>query len=209
MAAQVAVAVVGHRARQYQAHRLATSLDARLFLDNGQLGEWANHRRAWMWLADQDTDWGLVLQDDAVPVDGMLGHLAAGLESLPDPGLVSLYLGTGYPRHWQPRIRKMLARAGTASWARGGRLLHGVAVAAPTTWAADLVASEVATLPYDEHLSWWAKVRDVPVFYTLPSMVDHADQPTLVRHADGQPRTRPRHAHRVGVPAWDRGVIRF
>lgn len=207
------VAVVGHVARQNQAHRLARTWGARLFLDSGQLGEWVNHRRAWLWAADRGSSpWSLVLQDDALPTQDMLTDLMSGLETLPDEGLVSLYLGTGYPRRWQPRISHLMAswRPQTGpSWAISNHLLHGVAVAAPTAWAADLVDATNPRLPYDETLSTWARRNRRPVFYTLPSLVDHADQRSLIDHADGKPRILPRRAWQIGRPVWNGLTVRL
>jgi hypothetical protein len=111
-------------------------------------------------------------------------------------------LGTGYPVRWQPKIGPMLANSVGAAWARCLHLLHGVAVAAPTEWATAMMARPRTHTPYDQHLSRWALLRMRPVFYTLPSMVDHADGPSLVTHPEG-PRTASRHAWMVGVPDWN------
>lgn len=203
------IAVVGHVSRQNQAHRLARAWGARLFLDSGQLGEWTNHRRAWKWCASQPwQDWSLVLQDDALPVQTMLTDLTEGLKTLPDEGLVSLYLGTGYPRAWQRRIRRALDSSGGACWAEANHLLHGVAVAAPTAWADNLVDVEHAQMPYDDTLSLWVRREKRSVFYTLPSLVDHADGQTLVDHR-GQARTEPRRAWQIGSPDWNGRVVQL
>lgn len=203
------VAVVGHVARQLEAQRLARRVGGRLFLDSGELGEWTNHRRAWLWCAEQPDPWSLVLQDDALPVPNMIDLLTAGLQTLPVEGLVSLYLGTGNPVSWQPRIAAMLSRSNDASWAQSRYLLHGVAVAAPTGWAAAMVEPLWISRPYDEALTMWARARRHPVFYTLPSLVDHADGPTLVNHADGKPRRQRRRAWRCGVPEWNGSTVRL
>lgn len=205
MADMVTVAVVGHVARQNTAHRLARRTGGRLFLDNGTLGEWANHRRAWMWCATQPEPWSLVLQDDAVPVPAMVETLTDGLTHLPSEGLVSLYLGTGYPGRWQTRIARATSGAGAASWLQSAHLLHGVAVAAPTAWVAGMVAPTSVSHPYDEQLSRWCRDNHRPVFYTWPSLVDHADMGTLVDH--GTPRTRPRRAWRTGTPEWNADTV--
>jgi hypothetical protein len=53
----------------------------------------------------------------------------------------------------------------------------------------------IRTAPIDEAISAWAQERDYGISYTWPSLVDHRDEPSLVRHLDGQPR-------RTGRVAW-------
>lgn len=205
----ISVAVVGHVARQNQAHHLSRRLGARLFLDNGELGELENHRRAWSWGQVAGGRWHLVIQDDAVPIPRMLDHLNAGLTYyLPSPGLVSLYLGTSYPTHWQRRIRRVLDHANDAAWIRSDHLLHGVAVAAPTSWIRPILHHR-SDLPYDEHLGEWARGAGHPIWYTRPSLVDHEDGPSLIDHPDGLRREKPRHAWHVGVPEWNDRTIQL
>lgn len=201
--ASVEFAVVGHPARREMAEALAAELHAALFVDDEGLGEWANHARAWRWVAASGAEWGCVVQDDAVPVRGFVGHVRAGLEVLPEPGLVSWYLGTSYPVWAQPGVDRVTAEADAsgASWIRGRGLLHGVAVSMRCEWVSS--ALRVHGLPYDQQLGWWAaRVARVPTFYAWPSLVDHADVSTVVEHADGLPRVLPRVARAVGVPVW-------
>ncbi len=53
VAAQVTFAVVGHHRRAEQAHRLAESLNAKLFIDDSDHGANWNHLRVIKWAADQ------------------------------------------------------------------------------------------------------------------------------------------------------------
>lgn len=212
----ITVAVVGHVARQNAAHHLTRALGGRLFLDNGELGETANHRRAWTWAATQPSEWTLIIQDDAIPIGSMLQHLSAGLATLPRPGLVSLYLGTSYPTHWQRQIRAAIHRADEqdAAWIESTHLLHGVAVAAPTSWASFIGEALIRPdttrdKPYDETVCDLARSSQWPVFYTWPSLVDHADGPTLLEHPDGRGREKPRHAWRTGAPNWNSRIVRL
>lgn len=205
----ISVAIMAHVVRQHQAHLLARQLGARLFLDSGELGEVENARRAWSWGQVAGADWHLVIQDDAVPIPRMHDHLNAGLSYyLPSPGLVSLYLGTSYPTHWQARIRRALDRAGDAAWIQSDHLLHGVAVAAPVSWIPAILHHR-SDLPYDEHLGQWARSAGHPIWYTRPSLVDHEDGPSLIEHPDRLGRTKPRRAWQVGIPAWNRKSIRL
>jgi hypothetical protein len=208
----ITIAMMAHEARRGMVDQLSRSLGGRIetFIDDGGLGEISNAARAWDWAVNHGdpNGWILVLQDDALPIELLRARLDEGLTTLPQPGLVSLYLGTGYPRIWQNRVARVTAEAALngASWIRSAHLLHGVGVAAPADWAPDIVETlqSVSSLSrYDEVLSRLARQRGWPVFYTYPSMVDHADTDTLL----SRPRVHPRRAWRVGVPVWDSTVV--
>ena len=191
------IGVVGHHQRAPQAQRLAdTVAAAHIAIDDGTLGAGPNHQRVWDWLAahHHDTPWCLVLEDDAVPVAGFTHQLIHALAAAPS-GVVSLYLGAGYPRHWQPRIQTALHT--DAHWLLAEHLFHAVAVAVRT----ELLPVRLDTRhPADEAISRWARAHRHRVSYTLPSLVDHADGPTLIpHHHDRTPRHRPRRAWRTGT----------
>jgi hypothetical protein len=178
----LAVAVVAHPARLAAAEQLATTLSAHLVVDEHQQGEWPTHARALAWAAEQDTSHALVVQDDAVPVPGLLEHVAAAIDAHPDGPI--------------------------ASWLVANTLLWGVATVLP---AADLPAllawGRRCTLPYDQRIGAWYRNQQRPVRYTWPSLVDHADGPSLLT---GRARTVPRVAWRTGAPAsWDGPVVRI
>ena len=197
---------MAHSARYDTAVDLAQSLGAGLALDDGTLGETRNGDHAWA-CHDRDADFHVVLQDDALPIPGFAVHAAAALAARP-ASLVSFYVGTGRPR--QHRVSTAIARATVdgCAWLSAETLLWGVAVAMPTEhiapfldWAAD------SRLPYDRRLGAYANHAGLPIHYTHPSLVDHADGPTLLRHPWGPPRA-PRHAWVTGTPTtWDTGTV--
>src|SRR5690606_41115654 len=88
------VAVVAHVNRFERAVKLAAQLGAAVFVDDGSQGEWDNHARAWRYLADQQADWGVVLQDDAIVTDSFHDDLASLLGHVPSCSCVGLYAGT-------------------------------------------------------------------------------------------------------------------
>jgi hypothetical protein len=69
------VAIVGHTSRQAMIDRLTLAVEpAVVAIDDGRLGCNANHRCAWEALHGMRSrgEWGVVLEDDAVPVVGFL-----------------------------------------------------------------------------------------------------------------------------------------
>lgn len=163
-------------------------------VDNGVLGCDANHVAVQRHLSALPADWYVVLEDDAVVVPDWRRQVAAALEVAPQP-VVSLYLGRLRPPQFVSQVVRAVgcANSADASWIVGRRMLHAVGYAI----RADLLASLNdfdSALPADERLSAWRS----GVAYCWPSLVDHADLPTVVRHRDGQPRQPGRTAYRVG-----------
>lgn len=193
--------MVAHETRAAQAVALAAKLNARIHMDNGSRGEWENHRRALEAAAGSARSHALILQDDALPVDGFLTLAQAAVEKHPN-NPISFYLGTSRPPHWQRFVRFATATATQedAGWLTCSELLHGVAVAIPTRHIKPLLEwCAHTTLPYDERLGAWFRLNGLEVFYTWPSLVEHQDGPTVVTHQDGQHRRDPRKAWKLGT----------
>lgn len=200
-----AIGIVAHLDRLERAERLANEVDARqLSYDDGSKGCAGNHLAVWEALTTVGlsvNDWGVVLEDDAVPLPGFREQLHAALSAAPAP-IVSLYLGTGYPVHWQARVGRAVAAAD--AWiVADGTLLHAVGVAIKADMIRDMldtIAEDGKPLrPWDEKVTAWARASHHWVAYTQPSLVDHADDGSIIGiHPDGMPRTRPRKAWKVG-----------
>lgn len=198
------IAIVAHVDRNDAATELCIKTRADIImLDHpGLYGAEANHLRAWTWHAENTTaEWSVVLEDDAEPVNGFRQQLEAALAVAPAP-IVSLYLGTGYPKTWQPRIRNTIRTAGDPHWLLTNSVLHAVAIAIRTDLLPITLTPHVAI---DAALGNWAKKHGHHVAYSWPSLVDHADGPTLVttRHSASSDRTDPRKAWQTGTrPHW-------
>jgi hypothetical protein len=186
-------------------HGLANLLRPEVMsLDDGTLGCEGNHRKVWQRLVDDypQSRWTVVLEDDAVPVDHFDTQLEAALRAAP-ASIVSLYLGRERPIDCQPRIQRLVDKGVDAHWIMANRLLHAVGVAIRTAlvpamlaWVTDLTAG----YPMDEAISGWAAAHRYPVAYTWPSLVDHADVPTVIaKHHDGAQRTAGRCAWHTGA----------
>ncbi|AHH20839.1 putative bacteriophage protein [Nocardia nova SH22a] len=194
-------AVVAHTDRLGAATDLAALADAQISIDDGTLGAETNHLRAWAMTRNHPSDWALVLEDDARPVPGFTEQVHAALRKAP-AAIVSLYLGRTRPRTWQHRIAQALDQADMldAHWITTHHLLHGVAVAMRTELRDDWIQWAASSeLPIDERFGAWARERGHPIAYAVPSLVEHADWPTLIRHRDGQPRDQGRIAWRTGT----------
>lgn len=208
------IAVVAHEERRTAAVRLVDQVGALgANFDDGTLTCEGNHRTVWNWHAGCGDchDWAVVLEDDAAPVAGFRDQLTAALAVAPAP-IVSLYLGTSRPPSWQNRVREATTRADKAEacYITAPRLLHAVGVAIRTDSIADMLEhlDRIPALPIDQAISNWAKRRNHPVAYTWPSLADHTDGPTLVRHPDGAPRNKPRRAWRTGTrDQWNRTTV--
>lgn len=195
----LALGVVGHESRRERAQVLARYTGAQVFnIDDGTLGCDDNHAVVQGCLAELPTTWSVVLEDDAVVPPDLKDQLHMALPMSPSP-VVSLYLGRRRPPQWQNRIAAAIAHANAedASWICGTHLLHAVGYAIKTDLL-DSLFNHLTPLPADQHIGHWARTYGHTIAYTWPSLIDHADIPTIVNHPDGQPR-------RPGRTAWMTG----
>ncbi|WP_280473285.1 hypothetical protein [Nocardia asiatica] len=201
----ISYAVVAHTDRIVQATELAHSIGAVISLDDGSKGAGGNHLEAWRLTSGLETEWAAVLEDDALPVPGFTQQAEQALEAAPEP-VVSFYLGRTRPVRWQERISRALIRIDDRDphWLITTHVLHAVAVALHTDLCDDwLDFATDNTLPPDERMTAWCIARGHKVGYAWPSLVDHADGPTLVKHSNTGNTTSPRIAWRTGTrDAW-------
>lgn len=198
-----AIGIVAHVSRADKAHELMDAAGAAyMSLDNGNLGCGGNHRKVWRHLAKRHAahaEWLLVLEDDAIPVDGFNQQLEQALAVARAP-VVSLYLGRKRPPHLQFMIEPAIKRAddADASWIVSRQLLHAVGLAVRSNIVEDMLATIDEELPIDEAIHTWANKRRYRIGYSHPSLVDHADGETLLKHRDGQQREPGRVAWTCG-----------
>lgn len=210
----IAIGVVSHNKRGDQAAELMHTVGAVYrSVDNGRRGCDQNHRRVWDRLARYNTDWTLCLEDDAAPVDGFTDQLEQALAHSPCD-VVSLYLGTSRPVWYQPcgqrsarKLQPLITEAITkaeqqdASYITSPKLFHAVAVAIRTHLVPSMLDYVSASKkPIDYAISDWCEAEGHTIAYCVPSICDHRDEPSVItRHPDGQPRNKPRIAHRHGT----------
>ncbi|MGC0845371.1 hypothetical protein WKG96_08495 [Pantoea agglomerans] len=194
METQIKFVVVGHHSRRHQAEQLADLLNAHLLIDEGQHGANWNHRRAIEWASQQQCR-VVILEDDAVLVNGFTEKVTAWLSRFPDE-LLSFYLGTGRPPQYQNEIAGMLVEADRTNgdYIAMSKLIHGVCYSLPVNKVQQVLSRWNQTLAADYAVGDAFGSR---VIYPCYSLVDHADTPTVERHPDNEPRTERRRAWRL------------
>lgn len=196
MAEEIKFVVVGHHTRLGPAQRLAALLDAHLLIDDGNHGANWNHRRALEWAAEQ-TCRVVVLEDDALPVQGFTDKVTDWLVRFPDY-MLSFYLGTGRPPQYQMQIaeRLIVADKTRADYITLPRLIHGVCYSVPPEHVHRVLSRWDNSKPADYAVgdAWGGSV-----IYLCYSLVDHADGEPVERHPDLAPRTERRRAWRLHV----------
>ena len=196
------IGIVAHVTRTAEAEKLMGDAGADyMSLDNGNLGCTGNHRKVWRHLAEKcSADYFVVLEDDAIIPDGFRDQLDQILNFPPAP-IVSFYLGQLRPPHLQYMIEPATKRADKhdASWIVSRQLLHAVGLAIRADLVKDMLASLDEQLPIDEAINQWANKHRYRIAYTWPSLIDHADGETLLKHRDGHTREPGRIAWRHGT----------
>jgi hypothetical protein len=208
------IGVVAHESRIRQAHQLVQNVHADyISVDrNHMLGPNKNHRHVWEHLnaiAGRD-EWCIVLEDDAIVLedDAIVGYdfrrqAAQVLFSCPtNVDVVSLYLGRMRPPQWQERVKAAVNRANAydATWIVGDVALHAVALAMIGENVAKMLWSiRNCSRPPDESVTHWCRMYGHRIGYCFPSIVQHGDLPTLIKHPDGQERENGRVAWRFGM----------
>jgi hypothetical protein len=216
---EIAIGVVSHVKREEMAAELSKQLSPEMVApDDGTLGAGMNHYTVLQRLREKyPSRWLVILEDDAKPVQGLREQLAMALPTAPSK-IVSLYLGTGYPAQYQRLFSEAIGQHPDTCWLLHAQLRHGVGYCIhPEIARALLIRMEKLIRQHyapDDAISWWAQRNREVVSYTNPSLVDHADGPTVIDyrmhlgHVSAPGRKRPRVAHKVGTrETWDGSCV--
>lgn len=197
----ITTAIMAHPDRRAQAEKLARRHRAWVTWD--RMGSrWDTGRRAWLSIADSPQPYGMVLQDDALPVPGFAEALPKMLRHVPEGSPVVLYAGS--TSRWAPVFREVP----NVSFLVMDWIWWGPGIIMPTELIRDAVrfGDEQEGDQYDHMLGTMFHVKHIPVYYTWPSLVDHARGPSLVPGRVGN-----RRAYRVSRQAsrerWDKGYF--
>lgn len=203
MKIQVVVATV--ESRLSYANSLALSTGADIVVDpvgdGSERSATDNHVRA-LQHADPESDWIVVLEDDAEPIEDFTSVLFNQLSEVDNDKIISLYLGKQRPPSIQKTLQRTIeAATDDTSWLSSRSLYWGVGVCIPGKFVESL-SDHVLTSshPWDTSVGRWALTNSVEVWYSWPSLVDHLDEKTTINHADGMGRSEGRRAWRTGKP---------
>jgi hypothetical protein len=171
---------------------------------------WDTGRRAWQSI-DQSADFGMVVQDDALACRDLIAGLELALDHLPEPGIISPYIGTRRPAANKVEQAVREAQAGDVSWIKMPSLNWGVAIILPTRIINSMIrwCDKQQYPQYDRRIGRYAiDVERLNTWCPWPSLVDHRDGESLVGHGPG------RKAHRfIGEDAsaldidWAKGFV--
>jgi len=179
----VSLAIMAHRSREARVKATKKRLDrpARTAWDH-RGDRWDTGRRA-MLAADMSCSHHAVIQDDIlIPFD-----LAAGLEEalrhIPVGSPLCGYIGRVRPSNQKVRDVVAVAERDHASWITMRQLHWGPLICVPTDCIREMVAycdKLTGISNYDLRISRYFEDKGILVWYTWPSLVDHADGPSLV-----------------------------
>jgi hypothetical protein len=211
----ITAAVMAHPKRKAQAEALASQLkeypfmEVTLSYDSPDAGshqsEWDNGCRA-MRAGVNKGDWHVVVQDDAILCPLFYENLTGAIQSVPTRSLISLYTGTARPMG--KRVLTAVNKAKTSTWLQYWLLMWGVGLLIPSNHIEamlDFVSDRKEQ--YDTRIGIFYQRNMLPIYYTMPSLVDHDDElPSLLGH--GQ-TLEPRVAHRMadGLVKWNSSII--
>lgn len=216
---QISVTVMAHPKRRQQAEALYKKLSKYPFCfvavayddpdASSHQQEWDNGARALMTGIDKG-DWHVVVQDDAILTPNFYENIEGAINNCPGgKALISLY--TGKPRPLKERVDTAVAKCRDETWLRFWLLMWGVGIVIPTSHIKPLLEFvSDRTEQYDTRIGIFYQRNRLPVYYTMPSLVDHDDDlPSLLgghgRDINGDRRVAHRTA--IGLVSWNNKVI--
>ena len=169
----LSVAVMAHPDREHFVDELLPDLPGAKVVWDERGDRWDTGKRA-MLAHEPDSDWGLVVQDDALLCKDFLPGVREALSHAPTLP-VSFY--TGRTRPYGPEVARAVrrARAARKNWLVMRGPIWGVAIALPRELIAPMVRA-CDRLPdpnYDRRMMEHFHGRGIECWYTLPSLVDH------------------------------------
>lgn len=209
----ISVAVMAHPNRSSYAESLYNELTRQRFYsvsliyDDGS-GEWETGKRSL--LSHTDSDWHVVIQDDAIISRNFYQNVENAILHAPQKTLLSFYTGTVRPKADEVKRAIDDAIVKSASWIRGKDLYWGVCIALPTDQIDPvLVSAANKTCLYDRRVGWHYAKHSLPVYYTVPSLVNHNYTiGSLLGHDPKSPRKA--HWYRPGlVKVWNMREVKL
>lgn len=213
---QISVTVMAVPARKLQAEYLAAilryypfsdvSVTYDLVADGTHESEW-NNGKASLRAGLGKGDWHVVIQDDAILTPNLYENIEGAIKHAPTKSLISLY--TGKARPFPLRITEAINKVVDETWLQYILLMWGVGIVLPTSHIEpllDFVSDR--TEPYDTRIGIFYQRNRLPVYYTVPSLVDHDDDlGTAIPGHGTKPGARVAHRLATGPVNWNNRVI--
>lgn len=173
----ISIAIMGHPKRDAQIQQLLIQIvnmqqfcDVSVALDS-ENSEWATGKKA---LRCGKGDWHVVIQDDAILTPNFYENIEGAIKALDQKALISLYTGTSRPI--PGRVTAAVKAAPDGSFLRFMQLMWGVGIVIPTSHIEPMLEFvEDIDLQYDNKIGEFYCRQGIPVYYTVPSLVDHDD----------------------------------
>lgn len=194
----MSIAMMAHPKRAEQVDAVLSRLDredVEVVWDEKD-NRWDTGRRS-MLAYDPRCSHHAVIQDDVLVCRNLFSGLLGALEHVPADVPVCGYVGRVRPFAEMVTRAALVARDRGASWLTMHTLNWGPLIVVPTAHIPAMIDhcdTLVNILNYDRRLSrYWELVEQKPIWYTWPSLVDHADGPSLVRGRVGTDRSKAVH----------------
>lgn len=191
----IPVIIVAHHTRLAMAEKLAEHLGrVHIILDTEGRGAFLSHKMALNMAAELD-ERVIIMEDDAIPVVDFHARAQQWFDRFPNE-LISFYLGTGRPPHWQPVINDILRERGDRDYIELAALLHGVCYSIPANKVRRVIERVRGTQADFAISAAWGR----GTIYPVESLVEHRDGPSVEKHPDGSPRVEKRVARALAGP---------
>lgn len=195
----ISLSVMAHPTRKRYVQKLVPRLDQKPRVVWDERNDvWDTGRRAL--LAHGDEPWHLVLQDDAVVPKHLIEGVRQILSHTPTDVPVSLYMGRWRhrPVTFSMRPIRDAAEATGASFLAAPGPWWGVGIILPTADIEEVVAfgDNATHQNYDIRIAQFYDDKGIDCWYTLPSVIDHQQGPSLI----GRRGTRRHALYRMDGP---------
>lgn len=193
----LSAAIMAHPARQAQVDYLHQHLDREVPVVWDQIqNRWDTGKRA-MLAFDPDCTHHVVIQDDVLVCRDLLAGIEMALACVPEDVAVCGYLGRLRPHANRTHSLAAACKREKASWCTMHTLNWGPLIVVPTAVIPEMIAysDPLDFIPnYDRRLSRYFDLGiRRRVWYSWPSLVDHADGPSLVPGRGGTDRAKAVH----------------
>ena len=211
---ELSVAIMAHRKRADWVPLLEEQVPQAQVVWDTKSDRWDTGARSLL-AYDPDAEWHMVIQDDSLLPPDFYEGVRRMLKFVEPERPVGLYYGRVRPRSLDTENLVRRAQRENASFIVHNGPWWGVGIVLPTKHIRDIVMwgdAHPGIPNYDRRISRWYSEKQIPCYYTVPSLIEHRTEnnPSLVPGRTGQNRRAwqfvgPQSALDVD---WSRPVIR-